>query len=202
MGIISRAADTYYTFRFVKTLVTKWEDQPAYALGIIDKKGKVLKKASTLTTDEEKTAYSIFHRLVFNVKRLIEKLPFGQTKLASYAAALFLIKENTGLSEEQIKKAMEKVFAELEIDIEAAMAITEGKHWHVIDNDMLAPGTYILAEDVASPTNGEIVARKNTRVISPAGNEPVDWIMEMPVYKVTHGPTKLEIYVSPGDLLR
>lgn len=202
MGIISRGADIYYTFRFVKTLVTAWRDMPAYELGIIDEKGKVLRKWTSLTTDQEKSAYTVFHRLVFNIKRLLEKLPFGQTKLASYAAALFLIKENTGLSEAQIKKALEKVLEHLDIDIEQAMSINEGKQWHVIDGDMLSPGTYMLGEDIASPVTGEIVGRKGTRVISPAGNQPVDWIMETPIYKVVHGPTKLEIYVSPGDLLR
>lgn len=202
MGIISRAADTYYTFRFVKTLVTPWDKMPAYEMGIIDEDGKVLRKASTLTTQEEKSSYTVFHRLVFNIKRLLNKLPFGKTRLASYAAALFLLKEHTNLSEEQIKAALEKVMAQLDMDIEEAMAITESSHWHVIEGDILAPGTYTLNEDIASPSNGEIVGRKGTRVISPGNNEPVDYIMGTPVYEVTHGPTKMKVYVSPGDLLR
>ena len=202
MGIISRAADTYYTFRFVKTLVTKWDKMPAYELGIIDENGKVLKKASTLTTQDEKSAYTVFHRLVFNIKRLIEKLPFGKSRLVNYAAALFLLKEHTGLSEEQIKAALAKVMDQLDMDIEEAMAINESTHWHVIDGDILAPGTYTLAEDIAAPMTGEMIARKGTRVIAPVNSEPVDYIMNMPVYKVTHGPTKMDIYVSPGDLLR
>lgn len=202
MGIISRAADTYYTFRFVKTMVTPWEKMPAYEMGIIDENGKVLRKASTLTTNDEKSAYTVFHRLVFNIKRLLEKLPFGKSRLVNYAAALFLIKEHTGLSDQQIQEALRKVMEQLEMDIDMAMEMNESKHWHVIENDMLAPGTFTLAEDVASPTNGEIVARKGTRVISPGNNEPVDFIMGTPVYKVTHGPTKMDIFVSPGDLLR
>lgn len=202
MGIISRAADTYYTFRFIKTLVTPWDKMPAFEMGIIDENGKVLRKAATLTKQEEKDAYTVFHRLVFNVKRLLNKLPFGTSRLASYAAALFLIKEHTNLSEEQIKAALEKVMKQLDIDIEQAMQISESTHWHVIEDDILAPGTYILAEDVASPSNGELVARKNTRVIAHANCEPVDYFMGTPVYKVTHGPTKTDIYVSPGDLMR
>ena len=31
--------------------------------------------------------------MIFNLKRLIQKLPGGSSKLGSYAAALFLIKE-------------------------------------------------------------------------------------------------------------
>ena len=201
MGIISRAADTYYTFRFIKTLVTPWDKMPAFDHGIIDENGKVLRKASTLTSSDEKSSYTVFHRLVFNIKRLLNKLPFGQSRLASYAAALFLLKEHTNLSEEQIKAALEKVMQQLELDIDMAMEINES-HWHVIDNECLAPGTYMLGEDIASPSNGEVVARKGTRVIAAGNNEPVDYIMGTPIYKVTHGPTKTDIYVSPGDLLR
>jgi hypothetical protein len=202
MGIISRAADTYYTFRFIKTMVTPWEKMPAYEMGIIDENGNVLRKASTLTNNDEKAAYTVFHRLVFNVKRLLEKLPFGGSRLASYAAALFLIKEHSGLSNEQIQKALDKIMQQLEIDIDMSTQMNESNYWHVIDNDMLAPGTFVLSEDIASPTNGEIVARKGTRVISPGNNEPVDYMMGMPVYKVTHGPTKMDIFVTPGDLIR
>ena len=100
MSIISRSADLFYAFRFLKLLVTPWESMEAYKLGIIDKDGKVIKK--TRTTSEEKAAYTVFHRLVFNIKRLLSRLPFGKTKIASWATALFLIKEETGMSEEAI----------------------------------------------------------------------------------------------------
>ena len=89
----SRAFDTFLTYRIISTLVTDWKDQPAFEHGIIDKKGKLLKKTSQLKTADEKEAYTLFHRLIFNLKRLIQKLPGGSSKLASYAAGLFLIKE-------------------------------------------------------------------------------------------------------------
>ena len=98
MGVISRTADLFYAYRFIKLLVTPWEKTEAFELGIIDAEGKVVKRTSQLTTTEEKSAYTVFHRLVFNIKRLLNKLPFGQTKLASWATALYLIKEETGFS--------------------------------------------------------------------------------------------------------
>ena len=106
MGILSRAADLGYAFRFLKLLTTKWENLPAYKLGIIDKRGRNIKKAKELTTPEEKSAYTIFHRLVFNVKRLIQLVPGGKSTLGSYAAALFLIKEHTGMSEKKIREVL------------------------------------------------------------------------------------------------
>ena len=89
----SRAFDTFLTYRIISTLVTDWKDQPAFEHGIIDEKGKLLKKSNTLKTKDEKDSYTLFHRLVFNLKRLIQKLPGGSSKLASYTAGLFLIKE-------------------------------------------------------------------------------------------------------------
>ena len=89
----SRAFDTFITYKIISTLATEWEDMPAFEHGIIDKKGKLLRKSNTLKTNDEKGAYTLFHRLVFNLKRLIQKLPGGSSKLASYTAGLFLIKE-------------------------------------------------------------------------------------------------------------
>ena len=89
----SRAFDTFITYKIISALVTDWEDMPAFEQGIIDEKGKLLKKTSQLKTTDEKEAYTLFHRLIFNLKRLIQRLPGGSSKLASYAAGLFLIKE-------------------------------------------------------------------------------------------------------------
>ena len=40
----SRGADLYFVFRFLRLLTMKYEKTDAYKYGIIDKKGKVLKK--------------------------------------------------------------------------------------------------------------------------------------------------------------
>ena len=104
MALVSRAADLYYTYRFIKVLTTPWEDTEAYELGLIDDNGKSLRKAKT---SDEKDAYTIFFRLAFNFKRILEKLPFGKSRISSYAAALFLLREETGMSEDEIKDIFE-----------------------------------------------------------------------------------------------
>ena len=195
MGIISRAADTYYTYRLMRTLATSWTDQEAYALGIIDENGKVLRKASSLTTQEEKSAYTLFHRLSFNLKRILEALPFGKSRLASFAAALFLIKEETGLSERQLQHLLDKLDIDFEDDL------TEST-WNMIDDDTLSPGTYSLVRDIAHPSTGEMVAKKGTRVIVPAMCESKDSLFNTKIFMVHHAPTKTDIYVTAKDLIR
>jgi hypothetical protein len=74
-------------------LVTNFEDTEAFKLGIIDAKGKNIRKANTLSTGEERDAYTYLNRLVFNVKKIINRLPGGESKMKSLVAALWLVKE-------------------------------------------------------------------------------------------------------------
>jgi hypothetical protein len=105
MGIV----DTLIVFRILKLLTTKWENQEAYKLGLIDKNGNRIKDKKP-ETSEERNALSLLHRLVFNVKRIIQKVPFGKTAFASYAVALALLKEETNLNAQQADELCEKFY--------------------------------------------------------------------------------------------
>ena len=87
---MANVADTYMIYQVLKRLTTPFDETKAFELGLIDKNGKLLKKAKT---SEEKKAYTYFDRFIFNMKRLLHK--FGlKSKFASYGAALFLLKED------------------------------------------------------------------------------------------------------------
>lgn len=193
MGLISRTGDLFYAFRFLRTLTKQWNQMEAFELGIIDENGKVLKKAKELTTPEEKSAYTVFHRLVFNIKRLLNKLPFGKSKLASYAAALFLIKENTGLTEEEIRKVMSEVLDDME-ELEEATWFQE--------NDKLKPGKYKLTQEIVAPATGEPIAQPNDIIEVNEFLEPVTRLFEQNIYEVTHSKTGLKIYITNGEIKR
>jgi hypothetical protein len=90
---MSRIVDNLIAYRILKMLVTNFEDTEAFKLGIIDKHGKNLRKTSLLQTTREREAYTYLNRLVFNVKKLINRLPGGENKLKSLIAALWLVKE-------------------------------------------------------------------------------------------------------------
>ena len=90
----SRAIDLLITYRIVKLLVQPFDKSEAFKLGIIDKDGNVLKKSKTLKTEKERRAYTILHRFVFNLKRILQRVGLG-SRLGSFAVALaLLIKEN------------------------------------------------------------------------------------------------------------
>ena len=90
----SRAVDLLIAYRVIKLLVTPFKNSPAFRAGIIDDKGKVLKPYRLLKTSKEKSSYTMLHRFVFNMKRILGKVGLG-SKLGSFAVALaLLIKED------------------------------------------------------------------------------------------------------------
>ena len=93
MGIIKTIGNIYFVYQFLKKLVTPFNKTAAFELGIIDEKGKILKRRRDLEGDEEKSAYNLSDTLVWNIKKLMGKIPGGKSRIASYAAALYLIKE-------------------------------------------------------------------------------------------------------------
>ena len=86
MPVLSKAADYYLTYRFIKTLTTPFVDTEAYKLGIIDDEGNILKQMKELKSKEEKKAYGYFERMVWNLKKLIDKIP---TKIFSYSVYIY-----------------------------------------------------------------------------------------------------------------
>ena len=105
MGLLKTAADLVYTIRFLKLLVTPIEKTKAFEAGIIDENGKKRKDFNTNSTDDReayRSHYTPFHRLVFNLKKIMAKAPGGSSVVARYGAALALIKEHGELKDSHI----------------------------------------------------------------------------------------------------
>ena len=90
----NRPVDLLIAYRVIKMLVTPFNKQPAFKYGIIDKDGNVLQKYRTIKGTAEKRSYTVLHRFVFNLKRILAKVGI-KGKLGSFAvAAALLLKEN------------------------------------------------------------------------------------------------------------
>lgn len=126
---MSRIVDNLIAYRVLSMLVTPFTDTKAFKLGIIDAKGNTLRKTSELKTTEEREEFTYLHRLVFNLKKILLKLPGGDTKLKNIIAALWLIKEyyqsgdrTTSLMEGKLKAIIDKldegvILAEEEVEV-------------------------------------------------------------------------------------
>ena len=99
---MGRFVDSLIAYRILKMLVVPFENTDAFKQGIVDKNGKELKKMSELNTVAERDAYTILHRLVFRLKRIINKVPIENKKLLNLAAAYSLIKEHYDAGREPI----------------------------------------------------------------------------------------------------
>ena len=195
MGLL-RAGDFFYTLRFLRLLTTPWKKTNAYKEGIIDDNGKVIKKPET---SKEKAVYNTFHRLVYNLKRLLNKLPFGRSTIASYAAALFLIKEESNMSDVAMRKVMLEVTG---VDIKKTDLIeyTENQ-WYLTDEGNIQESAYTLTNDIALPSTGEILALKNSKVVVKE-HSPIDTVFGISIFEGIHTKTQQKIYITQGDIIR
>ena len=194
MGVLTKAADTVYTLRFLRLLTTPFEDTNAFKEGLIDSDGKKLRKPFT---EKEKSVYNMFHRLVFNIKKLMAKVPGGKSKIASYGAALLLVKEHLNLSD----KNLEKILSECGITPETFLE--ESTQWYITKDGMLSPGSYSLSvEGKLVNSTLEELGKKNDRILVEMDAYPVGNIFGLDIYEVIHIPTRQKMYVTAGELLK
>jgi len=191
---MGRAVDLFVVYRFLKLLVTPWQKQEAYKLGIIDKDGKALKKARDLGKESEKAAFTLLHRLVFNLKRIMNKIPGVRTQLGTYATALFLLKEHYNLDnipEGEINKfLMENKMVSFDNNIsEEVMGF----------GNMLPMGDYTLKDQVTADDD-EIDAQPGDIVSALEDIPPSDTILGVDVFPVIHKKSNKIIYVSLEDI--
>jgi len=191
---MSRAIDLFVTYRFLKLLVTPWEKQEAYKEGIIDKNGKNLIKAKNLSTVAQREAFTLLHRLVFNFKRIMQKIPLVRSQLGTYAAALFLLKEHyhiEHLPEGQVSKFLfENNLVNLDNKISEEV---------VGFGNMLPMGEYKLKDQVTADDD-EIDAQPGDKVSALEDTPPSDRILGVDIFQVLHQKSNKIIYVSLEDI--
>ena len=205
---MGRAIDLFVTYRFIKLLVTPFKDTDAFKLGIIDKDGNRIMpppkggvrqtKPETLSTSEEKAAYTVLHKLVFNIKKLFGKVPGLRTKLGTYAAALFLLKDTFKESVDD-PDVFEREFMKYlkEEGYEIDDTITE----NVIGfGEVLPKGEYVLNNDILNSEEEELQAKKGDKVVTFEDEPPIDTVLGIEIFPVIHVKTQEKIYVSLEDL--
>ena len=206
---MGRAIDLFVTYRFIKLLVTPFEKTEAFKLGIIDKDGnRVLPTTppggvrrvvpEPLVSSEEKNAYTILHKLVFNIKKLFGKVPGLRTKLGTYAAALFLLKDTFKESVDD-PDMFEKEF--MKYLKEEGYEIDDSISEEVIGfGEVLPKGEYVLVSDILNKEEEELTAKKGDKVVAFDDEAPIDTILGVDIFPVVHMKTKEKIYVSLEDI--
>ena len=193
------AIDLFVAYRFLRILTTPWEDQPAFEHGIIDKDGKLLRKRKELKTSDEKTSFTLLHRLIFNLKRLLHKIPGVRTKLGTYATALFLLKQHFS-SQVEDENAVETSFTNWLVD-QGYITEEDLQEMRFADfSDMLPKGSYKVGVDIIPNEDYPGSAKKGDVVVAFSDITPEEVILGQPIFKVIHQKSKEEIYISLEDL--
>ena len=199
---MGRAVDLFVTYRFLKLLTTPFNKTDAFKFGIIDKDGNRIKNedgsVEVLRTPDEKGAYTILHKLIFNIKKLFAKVPGLRTKVGTYAAALFLLKdtfkehvEDPDVFEKEFMKYLKEEGYELDDSISEEV---------IGFGEILPKGKYVLVNDILNKEEEELSAKKGDKVIAFEDEPPIDTVLGVEIFPVIHDKTKEKIYVSLEDI--
>ncbi len=194
---MGRAIDLFVTYRFIKLLTTPFDKQDAYKLGIIDDVGNRI-KGKSLDKIDEKNAYTILHKLVYNIKKIFEKVPGLRTKLGTYAASLFLLKdtfkehvEDPDMFEKEFMKHLKEQGYEIDDSISEDV---------IGFGEILPKGSYTLVNDILNKEEEELTAKKGDKVFAYDDEAPVDTILGIDIFPVVHLKTQEKIYVGLEDI--
>ena len=203
---MGRAIDLFVTYRFIKLLVTPFEKTEAYKLGIIDKDGKRKTEQTVargvrptdLNTAEKKNAYTVLHKLVFNIKKIFGKVPGLRTKLGTYAAALFLLKdtfkehvEDPDVFEKEFMKYLKEEGYEIDNTISEEV---------IGFGEVLPKGEYTLVNDILNSEEEELQAKVGDKVVAYDDEAPIDTVLGVEIFPIVHVKTQEKIYVSLEDI--
>ena len=176
---MSRVIDAVIAYRVLKLLVTPFNRTKAFELGIIDEKGKVLKKSRDIKNAEERNAYTLLIRFVFNLKKLLAKIGIRGPLGSAAAAAFAFFKEEYGNNVE-VEKVIYNHLKE------------QGFEFQIDENygEPLNEGTYKVKHDIYD-SEGEVVININESV---EFKETTDTIMGYDVFKYN------DVYLTTEDL--
>jgi len=176
---MSRVIDAVIAYRVIKLLVTPFNKTKAFELGIIDDKGKVLIKSRNIETAEQRKAYTLLIRFVFNLKKLLAKVGVRGPIGTAAAAALAFFKEQHGENLE-VEKVVYNYLKE------------QGFEFQLDENygEPLAKDTYKVKHDIYN-SEGEVVININESV---EFTETTDTIMGYDVFKYNG------VYLTTEDL--
>ena len=197
MGILKSAADLVYTIRFLKLLVTPFEKTDAFEAGIIDADGKKNKEFTLNNMDDRdayRSYYTPFHRLVFNLKKLMAKVPGGQSVVARYGAALALIKEHGELSDANV----DRIHAKTGIDLLDCLA--EESQWFMTEGHSISPGMYRMKNESLTDKADEIISKGDQIKITTT--DPIDEVLGLPIYEAIHVRSNQRLLVTTSEITK
>jgi hypothetical protein len=102
------AVNLFMAYKFIKNLVLPFRRWDAHRTGVIDENGSILVPKDK-RTQAQKNSFGYFDLITLNLKRLMGRLPGGKSAIASYAAALLLLREYGKINEDNVEAYVENL---------------------------------------------------------------------------------------------
>ena len=125
-------------------------------------------------------------------------MPGLRTKVGTYAAALFLLKdtfkehvEDPDMFEKEFIKFLKENGVELDSEISEDV---------IGFGEVLPKGEYVLINDILNKEEEELTAKKGDKVEVFEDEPPIDTVLGVEIFPVVHLKTKEVIYVSLEDI--
>ena len=176
---MSRVIDALVAYRVLKLLVTPFNRTEAFKLGIIDAKGKVLKKSKQLKDSKERNAYTRLIHFVSDLNRILSNIGYRGPLGSAAAGAFAFFREEHGDNPEVVKEVYKYIKE-------------QGFEFEIFENygEPLTEGTYKVKHDIYN-LDGDIVINMNESI---EFNGDVDTIMGYDVFKYN------DVYLTTEDL--
>lgn len=167
---MSRIIDNLIAYKILTMLVKPFDETEAFKLGIIDAKGKNLIKVNKFTSSKQHEAYTYLNRLVFNMKKIINRLPGGESKLKSTVAALWLIKEyhesgnrTTALMEEKYLRLLEKLENHNVVLVEEEITVKKFNEGKLEEDGVVTTGSVANVTGAGVSTDEPVIRKKDIK---------------------------------------
>ena len=155
-------------------------------------------RPTDLNTAEKKNAYTVLHKLVFNIKKIFNKVPGLRTRLGTYAAALFLLKdtfkehvEDPDVFEKEFMKYLKEEGYEIDNTISEEV---------IGFGEVLPKGEYTLVNDILNTEEEELQAKVGDKVVAYDDEAPIDTVLGVEIFPIVHVKTQEKIYISLEDI--
>lgn len=163
-GVVStanRGLDIFMLYKFVRRLSTPFSEWRMYKAGVIDDQGNFIQPKEQRTA-EQLASYTYYDLLILNLKKLIGMVPFGNTRIATFAAALWLLRERKPKNEYSANRMAESFEKHMSTHLQ------EAKQFLLTEEDGGAPANNMGDGKVADKDRGlgkkKLIRRKIARI--------------------------------------
>ncbi len=158
-----RIVDTYLLYSFIRRLSTPFREWEMYSAGLIDEHGNFIVDKQD-RTEVQNNSYSYFDVLILNLKKMLAKIPGGSSRIATFAAALYMLKEgHTPTTEKKLLQLTENFESKLDFYLKESRILLEDEAAGGIPVNNMGDGKIADPKAPFSKNKNKLLKRKQMK---------------------------------------